>query len=92
MQCIICHNNVVGLEILALRTRLWKGHIAYHKSNGITSMKKHVKLEHNTLILKIRQKQFDVVVTISLSCEPTKKWAHVTPSAIFNSFSFTNQF
>jgi hypothetical protein len=53
-------------------------------------MKKHVKLEHNTLIKKFCQKQFDVVATISLSYEPTKKWAHVTPSAIFSFISFTN--
>jgi hypothetical protein len=33
-----------------------------------------------------------VAATISLFREPTKKWVHVTPSAIFVFFSFTNQF
>jgi hypothetical protein len=92
MQCIVCQSNVVGFEILALRTRLQKGFIVCHKSNGITIMEKHVELEHNTLIKKFHKKQFDVVTIISLSCEPTKKQAHVTPSAIFGFFSFTNQF
>jgi hypothetical protein len=50
MQCIVCHNNVISLEILALHTKLRKGFIAYHKSNNITAMKKHVELEHNTYL------------------------------------------
>jgi len=73
MQCIIYHNNVVGLEIFALCTMLQKGLIVYHKSNGITTMKKHLELEHKTLIKKFCQKQYDVTATISLSCEPAKK-------------------
>jgi hypothetical protein len=71
---------------------LQKGHIVYHKSNGITTMKKHVELEHNTLIKKFCQKQYDVAAIISLSCEPAKKRTHVTLSAIFGFFSSTNQF
>jgi hypothetical protein len=64
MRCIVCHNNVFGHEIFALHTKLWKGFIVYHKSNGITSMKKHVKLEHNTLIKMFCKKQFDAAATI----------------------------
>jgi len=92
MWCIICHSNVVGLEIFALCTKLRKGLIVYHKSNGITSMKKHVDLEDNTLIKMFCQKQSDVVAIISLSHEPTKKQMHVIISAIFGFFSFINQF
>jgi len=92
MWYIVCHNNVVGFEILALHTKLWKGLIAYHKSNGIITMKKHVELEHNTLIKKFCQKNSDVAATTSLSCEPAKKRAHVIPNAISSFFSSTNQF
>ncbi len=60
MQCIVCHSNVVGPEILTLRTRLRKDVIVYHKSNGKTTMKKHVELKDNTLIMKFHQKQSDV--------------------------------
>jgi hypothetical protein len=67
---------------LALCTQLQQRLIAYHKSNGTTTMKKHVELEHSSLIKKFFEKQNNVVAT-PLSCEPTKKWAHVTPSAIF---------
>jgi hypothetical protein len=73
MWCIICHNNVVGLEMLALCTKLQKGFIVYHKSNGITTMKKHVKLEHETLFKKFHKKPFNLIATNSLSREPTKK-------------------
>jgi len=90
MGCIVCHNNVIGPKILALHTRLRKGLITYHKSNGIKIMKKHVKLEHNTLIKKFHKKKFDVATIISLSCEPTKKEAHVIPSGISSFFLQTD--
>jgi hypothetical protein len=51
-------------------------------------MKKHVELEHNTLIKKFCPNFFDVATTISLSCEPAKKRAHVIPSAISSFFFF----
>ncbi len=38
MQCIICHIEMVGLEILTLHTRYKKGLIAYYKSNGMIAM------------------------------------------------------
>jgi len=41
--------------------------------------------EHSSLIKKFLEKQNNVVAT-PLSCEPTKEWAHVTPSAIFMFF------
>jgi hypothetical protein len=53
-------------------------------------MKKHVELETNTLIKKFCKKKFDVVATISFSCEPAKRRVHVTPSAI-SSFFFLLQ-
>jgi len=56
MRCIVCHNNGIGPKIFALHTRLRKGLITYHKSNAITIMKKHVELEHNTLIKKFHKK------------------------------------
>jgi hypothetical protein len=49
-------------------------------------MKKHVELEHNTLIKKFCPKKYDVATIISLSCKPTKKRAHVIPSAISSFF------
>jgi len=92
MWCIICHSNVVGPKILALCTKLRKGLIVYHNSNGITSMKKHVDFEDNTLIKMFCQKQYDVAAIILLSHEPTKKQMYMILSAIFGFFSFTNQF
>ncbi len=50
MCCIVCHYQIVGLEILALCTKNQKGLIAYHKSNGITVMKIHIEVEHNNLL------------------------------------------
>jgi hypothetical protein len=50
MCCIVCHHQIVGHKILALRTKSWKRFIAYHKSNGITVMKIHIEVEHNNLL------------------------------------------
>jgi hypothetical protein len=49
----------------------------YHKSNGIITMKKHVELEHNTIIKKFLKKKTNVVV-VPFSHELAKKWAHDT--------------
>jgi hypothetical protein len=46
MKCIICHNNYVGHEILAMHTKCKKKMITYHKINGITTMRKHVDVDH----------------------------------------------
>jgi hypothetical protein len=50
MCCIVCHHQIVNVEILALRIKSWKALIAYHKSNGITIMKIHIEVEHNNLL------------------------------------------
>jgi hypothetical protein len=39
---ILCHVDFVDLEILPMHTKCKKGLITYHKTNGITTMKKHV--------------------------------------------------
>jgi hypothetical protein len=75
----------MGLKVLALCIRLWKGFIAYHKSNGITSMKKHVKIEYNVILKKFLDNVTNAIVA-PLAREPTKKRAHWTPLAIFGFF------
>jgi hypothetical protein len=57
MRCIVCHNNVVRLGNFALCTMLHKGFLFTTKSNGITTMKKHLEFEHNTLIKKFCPKK-----------------------------------
>jgi len=81
----------MGLKVLALCIGLWKGFIAYHKSNGITSMKKHVKIEYNVILKKFLDNVTNAIVA-PLACEPAKKRTHVTPLAIFEFFSYVNQF
>jgi hypothetical protein len=61
MQCIICKSDIVGLEIFALPTRLRKYFIVYHKSNGMTTMKKHVEIEQKILIKKFIKDETNVV-------------------------------
>jgi hypothetical protein len=67
------------------------GKVSYHKSNGITSMKKHVKIEYNAILKKFLDNVTNAIVA-PLACEPAKKRTHVTPLAIFEFFSYVNQF
>ncbi len=53
MRCFSCHNDVIGLEILAMRTKCRKGLIAYHKSSDITTMKKYVESNCFALLKKL---------------------------------------
>jgi len=52
--------------------------------------KKRIKLEHITLITKFLEEQIKATTIASLSCEPNKKQAHVTPNAISSFYSSTN--
>jgi hypothetical protein len=75
----------MGLKVFPLCIKLWKGFIAYHKSNGITSIKKHVKIEYNVVLKKFLDNITNAIIA-PLACGPTKKRTHVTPLAIFESF------
>jgi hypothetical protein len=82
MKCIIYHNETTPLEILAICTRCKKGFIAYHKFNGITTMKKYVVYFVGT----------NLAPRSSLDCESSKKKVHVSPFATFGFFFFANKF
>jgi hypothetical protein len=53
MRCIICHNDYDGFKILTMHTKFRKGLIACHKTNGITTMKKRVEVDHFALVKKL---------------------------------------
>ncbi len=81
MQCsIICHNDTTIPKILAMDTRYKKGLIAYHKSNGITTMKKHIELEHYVLLKKLLEDATNLALRFPLNHEPNKKRENVSRS------------
>ncbi len=55
-------------------------------------MKKHIEVEHNTLLKKHLEDGTIHLHRGPLDCELVNKWPHVLPSAIFGFFNFTNQF
>ncbi len=77
MKCIICQNEIIPPEFLAMHTRCRKGLIAYHKSNGIIAMKKHVKFDHSTLLQKLLENPTNLAPRSPLDHEFTKKRAHM---------------
>jgi hypothetical protein len=85
MKCIICHDDTIPLEILATCNRCKKCFIAYHKSNDITTMKNHVKINHFTLLKKLL-KDGSNALRFLLDHEPKKRKAHVSPTIIFKFF------
>jgi hypothetical protein len=56
MHCIICHQQIIGPKIVAINITSRKRFIAYHKSNAITAMKKHIEMEHNNLLKRYVEK------------------------------------
>ncbi len=70
-----------GLEILALHTRCHKGLFAYHETNDIIAMKKHVDVEHKTLFAKYVEHATSWFRS-SLHSEQDSKRPHVTPNVI----------
>jgi len=73
MRCIICHSELVPPEFLAMHTRCMKGLIAYHKCNGIITMKKHVEFDHFTLLQKLLEDPTNLAPRFPLDHELTKK-------------------
>ncbi len=71
---------------------LQKGLIAYHKSNGITTMKKHIKSNHFGLLKQFLEQETNLAPRSSLDHEPNKKAPHVSPFVIYNFSSTTNKF
>jgi hypothetical protein len=49
-----------------------------------------IELEHITLITKFLEEQIKATTIASLSCDPNKKQAHVTPNVISSFFCSTN--
>jgi hypothetical protein len=86
MRCIFYHNETILPEILAILTRCRKGLIAYHKFNGMTTMKKHVEFYHSTLLEKLLEDPTKLAPRSSFDCELSKKKVHVSPFATFGSF------
>jgi len=83
MKCIICHDDTIPLEILTMCNRCKKCFIAYHKSNGITTMKNHVKINHSTLLKNLSKDGSNALRSL-LDHEPKKRKAHVSPTITSN--------
>jgi hypothetical protein len=73
MRCIIYHNDIVPPKILAMHTRCKKGLIAYHKFNGITTMKKHVDFDHFILLKQFLEDVTSIISRSPFNHEPIKR-------------------
>jgi hypothetical protein len=93
MRCVICHSDIVPPEILAMCTRCRKSLIAYHKFNGITTMKKHVKSHHFSLLKKLLEYGANFAIRFSLNYEWVIKRRHMYFLLLYLvSFSIASKF
>ncbi len=53
MQCILCHNDSI-LNVNP-KTKARKGLVIHNSSNGISTLKKHVNLDHPNIFLKFEK-------------------------------------
>jgi hypothetical protein len=77
MGCIFYHVDFVDLEILAMHTRCRKGLITYHKTNDITTMKKHVDANHFALMRKLAKDLTIVLTKPPLDRQANQKKKHM---------------
>ncbi len=55
MHCIFCYQElIIGIY---LKTQTKKGLISYYKTNGITSLKKHVDAKHTNIAKMFEKKK-----------------------------------
>jgi len=87
MRFNIFHNDVVPFEILEMHTKWKKGFITYYKSNGITTMKKHVDFDRFALLKKLLEN----AQNFHLIMNPIKESTYLFPFIIFEFFSITNK-
>ncbi len=82
MYCMLHYSKLVGHAILEPRTKLKKTLVSYFKSNGITTLKKHMDVDHGLIVKKIKEKMNNM--KSPLEKQPTKKRPIMTTSAISN--------
>jgi hypothetical protein len=71
-----------------MHTRCNKDLIAYRKSNGITTMKKHIKFEHFSLLKNLLENATNLALRFPFNHKSNKKRAHVSCS-FFNFWFFS---
>ncbi len=92
MRCIISRVNSIGHKTLAMHTKCRKRLIAYHKINGIITMKKHVDVDHFAFMRKLVEYLTIVLAKVPLDQQANKKKTHVSPSIIFGFFFIESKF
>jgi hypothetical protein len=67
--------------------------IAYHNSNGIIVMKKHVKDDHFAFMKRLaKDPNYITIAKLLTNLNASKKRAHVSPSEIFGFLSTSSKF
>jgi hypothetical protein len=89
-MCIICHSDYIDFEIVTMRTRCKKGLIAYHKSNEIIAMKKHVEEDHFAFMKRLVE-DFSYIAKAPIDQNASKKRAHVSPFEISRVFFISSK-
>jgi hypothetical protein len=79
MHCIICYQEpIIGINS---KTQARKRLIFYYKTNGITSLKKHVDAEH-IVIAKLFEEEINFLLKRREEKQPAKKRAIVFSGSI----------
>jgi hypothetical protein len=81
---MLCYSKLIGYAILEPRTKLRKNLVSYFKNNGITTLKRHMNVDHGLIVKKIKEKMNNM--KSPLERQPLKKRPIMTTSAISNFF------
>jgi hypothetical protein len=89
MHCIFCYKNpVIGINP---RTQARKELISYYKTNGITSLEKHVDVDHS-FIAQVFEEEVNNLLRSTEEKPPSKKKLNPSRGSIFKLFSIKDTF
>ncbi len=53
MRCLLCHSQ--SFSFMNSRKQLRKGQVTYYKTSGITSLQKHLDVNHSTIYKRLQE-------------------------------------
>ncbi len=90
MHCILCHKNLV--DATNPRTERKRRLISHFKTNGITSLKKHVDVDHHGPIAKIFEEEVNHLLKRKKKGQLLEKRSNLLGNLISNFFDVKDPF
>ncbi len=89
MRCLLCHSQ--SFSFMNSRKKLRKGQVTYYKTSGITSLQKHLDVNHSTIYKRL-QEEINNQGKENVNRQSTKKRSLISNSFISEFFASKHPF